>query len=146
MNYPSAPLVACVWLRSLGLPADDIGTDLPGEPSTWATNGYLQVPTAVGGSPAIHVAMRAPTVQVSAWTNRPDSQRAPWNRAEHLLGAVIDAAHDQAASIDLDMPAGFYPVRLHSVWCQSEPRRIPGDPAGYAHVNADFEMRWVVLR
>lgn len=146
MNHPSAPLVACTWLRSLDLDVDDIGTAIPGDPATWATNGYLQVPTAVGGTPAIHVQMRAPIVQVSAWTNRPNSQQAPWNRAEHLIGSVVTAAHDQQSPLDLDMPAGYYPVRLHAVWCQSEPRRIPGDPSGYAHVSSDFEMRWVVLR
>lgn len=146
MKHPGSPLVAITWLRTLGLPCDGIGDELPAEPAGWADLGFLHVPTVVGGSPGIHVPMRAPLVQVDAYANRPNSLRAPWNKAEDLAGALLAAVGDQRTPVDLTMPTGFWPVRLHSVWAQSEPRRIPSDPADYARVSADYEMRWVVLR
>jgi hypothetical protein len=139
-------MVAITWLRTLGLPCDGIGDDLPADPATWAALGFLHVPTVVGGSPGIHVPMRAPVVQVDAYTNQPRSVRVPWNKAEDLAGALLAAVQDQQAPVSLTMPAGFFPVRLHSVWAQSEPRRIPSDPADYGRVSTDYEFRWVVLR
>jgi hypothetical protein len=143
---PGSPLVLIRWLATLGLPCDGIGDHLPADPTTWATQGFLQVPMTVGGSPDVDVPMRAPVVQVDAYTNRPDSERAPWNRAEHLAASVLAAAQDQRTPVDLVMPASYYPARLHSVWANTEPRRIPGDPSGFARVTCDYQMRWVVLR
>jgi hypothetical protein len=142
---PGAPLVAITWMRTLDLPCDDIGDEVPADPTLWAEHGFLHVPTTVGGSPDVHLPWRQPVVQVDTYTNRPDSEHTPWNKAEHLAAAVLEAAQAQRSPVDLAMPDGFRPVRLHAVWAQSEPRRLPSDPAAYARVNVDYEMRWVVI-
>lgn len=141
MKYPSHELVATLWLDTLGLTADDIGSSLPGDPTLWATGGYVQA-TTVGGQPAIHVPMFAPLVQVDCWASAPDSRQAPWGKAGDLAGQVVAATYAFTKPVDLVMPSDYEAVRVHSVYPVTEPRRIPGDDAGYARVNVDVIMRW----
>lgn len=141
MKYPSNDLVAVLWLGTLGLDADDIGTSLPANPALWAARGYVQA-TTVGGSPAVHVPMRAPAVQLDAWCCRPDSEQAPWNRAASLAGAIVDATYSQTRPVDLDMPSDYKGVRVHSVYPLSEPRPVTGDEAGFARVQFDALFHW----
>lgn len=143
--YPSAPQIATLWLGSVELDADGIGTDLPDEPTTWAAHGFVQVPTAVGGTPDIDLPVRAPVVQLDCWTNRPNSPLAPWAKAEHLAGQVVAAALSQRGPVALELPDGFVSVRVDAVWAASEPRRVLGDPSRYAHVSLDLQMKWTLL-
>lgn len=146
MNYADSPDIALAWLNTLdGLPADDTGNVLPGDPTLWATQGFVQVPMVVGGSPDVHLPMREPIVEINAWTNRPGTEEPPWRRAGHLANWIIRRMHAQRTPLDLDLGGDYYPVRLHAVWAASEPRRITGDPSGYARVMFEAQMRWVVL-
>lgn len=145
MIHPGSTLVVCTWLATQALPCDGVGDTLPADPRTWSAQGWVHVPLVVGGSPQIHIPMRQPIVQIDTYTNRPESELAPWGRADHLAAAVLAAAHAMRAPVTLAMPGGYPPVRLHSIWALSEPRRIPSDPAAYARVSADYETRWTVL-
>lgn len=141
MRYPSNDLIAALWLRTLDLTADDIGTELPANPASWADGGYVQV-TAVGGSPNIHVPMRAPAVQIDCWTCRPNSEQAPWNKAGDLAGQIVHATYDMTRPVNLTMPSDYKGVRVHSVYPLGEPRPLPGDEAGFARVSFDMAVRW----
>lgn len=145
MHYASSVQVLVWWLHTLDLPVDGIGDTLPAEPDEWATNGYVQIPTTVGGSPNVDVPQRQPVMQVDCWANRPNSELAPWNRAESLASRIVEAAQAQRGPITLTVPAGFRPVQLKSVWPRTEPRRLPNDPSRFARVSLDLEMRWVLL-
>lgn len=141
MRYPSNDTIAELWLKTLGLTADDIGTELPADPATWANGGYVQA-TATGGSPAIHVPMHAPTVQIDCWACRLNSELAPWNKAGDLAGQIVDGAFAHKRPVDLMMPSDYKGVRVHSAYALTEPRPIPGDEAGFARVSFDIAVRW----
>ena len=143
--YPSSDLVTVAYLSMLGLPADGIDTDLPADPATWSTNGFAQV-TAVGGSPDIYVPVYQPAVQVDVWCTRVGSELPPWNQAGHLAGQLVAATYDtDNLNVSPTLPAGFRPVRVLSAFPLSEPRRVMGDPAGFARVTLDLALRWVIL-
>lgn len=145
MQYPGSQDVAIAWLGTLGLTIDGIGSDLPGDPTTWATHGFIQVPMVTGGSPQVHVPMREPMVQVDAWTNRPGGELPPWKLADHNANTIVAAMHRQDRPVEIDLGGDYFPVRLHSIWALSEPRRILGDPSRYGRTTLDAAMRWVVL-
>lgn len=140
MKIPGNDRVAVAWLETLGLTADDIGMEIP-PPAEWAINGFVQAST-IGGSPAVHVPMRNPVVQIDVWCCRLDSDQAPWGRAEDLDGQILEAAYAMTSPAEPPMPAGFRPVRVHSVFAVSEGRRIDSDEAGYARVSRDMEIFW----
>lgn len=140
MIQPQSEMVAALWLETLGLAADAIGTDLPADPISWATGGYVQVST-MGGSPHPYIPERAPTVQVDCWANRPNSELPPWNRAGDLAGQILNATYEPQL-VALVMPIGFRPARVQTVTVLTEPRRMPGDPSGFARVMLELIMHW----
>jgi hypothetical protein len=141
VKHPSSELVAQAWLETLGLTADSIGSSLPADPATWAAGGYVQV-TTISGAPAVHVEFRRPTVQIDCWCTRLDSEQVPWNRAGDLAGQIVDATYAMTGAVNVVLPAGYRPVRVHNVFPRSEPRRVSGDPAGYARVMVDLTFAW----
>lgn len=141
MKQPSTDLVAVAWLGSLSLTTDGVGTVLPADPNTWAANGWVQV-TTVGGSPAVHIPMREGVVQVDAWCCRPNSELAPWNRAGSLAGEIVDACYRQERPVNISLPAGFRPVRVHTVYALTEPRAIEGDDSRFARYQLDVQVNW----
>src|SRR6185312_17117804 len=45
-------LVACAWVRSMpGLVCDGVASQLPADETKWAKNGFIVIPTGVGGAP-----------------------------------------------------------------------------------------------
>lgn len=141
MKQPTSELVATAWLDTLGLTVDDVGIELPADPTLWAANGFVQV-TTVGGTPAIHVPMRQAAIQVDAWCCRPNSEQAPWNRAGSLAGEVVDGCYAQTRPVNITLPAGFREVRVHSTYPLSEPRPIVGDDSRFARYQFDMQMNW----
>ncbi len=142
-HLPSAELVAVAWLKTLdGVPSDGVATTLPGDPTVWAANGFVQVGT-VGGSPAVHTPLRTPVVQVDCWANNSNSAKSPWGKSSALAELVVAATYSIRPRL-LVMPEGFHNARLNTAWPLTEPRRIPGDEAGFARVNFDLALSWVV--
>lgn len=142
---PDGESIAIAWLQTLGLDVDGIGTDLPGSKALWSVRGFVQVPMVVGGTPQIHVPMREPSVEINAWACRLHSELPPWRRAGHIANTIVAAIYDQQRPVDLDLGDGYAPVRMHSIWALTEPRRMPGDPSNYARHVMEAAMRWVVL-
>ena len=143
--FPTAEMMAVAWLKTVdGIPSDKVATSLPGDNSTWAASGFIQVSVA-GGTPQSHVPLYAPVIQVDCWANNANSQKPPWGKAGHLAGAIQWATYSQGAQVGvLPMLDDFYDVRVTTVRCVSEPRRIPGDDAGFARVQLDLEFSWTL--
>ena len=139
--YPTHKLVAVGWLQSLGLAAE-VGLDLPADPTTWDDDGFVLVAGPVGGSPARHVPMRNPVVQIECWANRANSEFAPWNKAGSLAEELIEWSYRDIPQQRVPLPSGYRPVFLHSVYPLTEPNELPGDEAGFARVVCDFAFHW----
>jgi hypothetical protein len=142
--YPTPEQVAIAWLGTVpGVPVGKIATTLPGDTSTWSTDGFLTV-LSVGGSGPMYTGLRSPVVQVDAWANNPDSSKPPWGKAGSLIGAVIERTLTDTQPGELFIRAGFYPVRLMSVYPLGEPRRVPDDESSFARYQVDLTFRYAL--
>lgn len=160
LKLPNSELVARAWLALVPQFADvgtPIVTTLPQDVMTWTATGAVQVAGIVGGSPDAYVPRANPVVWLKCWactatqatpTSRVTvSNKPPWGAA-NLLAEQIRAAtyriDTEAAARGLAMPApGYYGASVHAAYLLSEPRRIPGDSAGYACYTLDLQLSWV---
>lgn len=141
---PTTELVAINWLKGVpGLPTDQINTTLPADASKW-TDGFVQVLT-VGGSPDIHIPARRPVVSVDFWFTPTASNKPRWEHANKLAEIARDACYEDDSARVVEISVGDYDdARVMSIYPLTEPRRINGDPAGYAHYQMDVQLHWVV--
>ena len=141
---PSNEMVTVAWLKaSVPYLGNRVATELPADNSTWSASGFTTVATT-GGTPNTEVPVNEPVMSIDNWGVSLNSGRPPWNLAAQPAEAIKAAAvaHGLIPKI-LVMPAGFNQVRVFSVTPRTEPRRIPGDGAGYAHYQQDLHLRWV---
>lgn len=143
---PDGALVADAWLRLVaGVPSSCIGPTLPSArktpPAPWVANGFVQH-TLVGGAPGTHVPLRQPVVQLDFWAVTLDDRTAPWGRASALAETVFDATFGEVVERTLVVPAGYDTPRLRTVLALQEPRKIPGDPSGFARFSFDAVFTW----
>jgi hypothetical protein len=145
-HHPNGELALVALIKTIpGVPPGKVATTLPGDTSTWGTAGFVQV-ASVGGSPLLGQPLRAPVLSVSAWCVTPNSQKSPWGQAQALAELVFEALQaDATYPVEPAMPAGYGAARVLSGWPISEPRKMPGSEAGYAHVQFDLSIRWVKL-
>lgn len=141
---PSNEMVAVAWLKqSVPYLGNRVATELPSDNSSWSASGFTTVATT-GGTPNVEVPVNEPVMSIDNWGVSLNSGRPPWNLAsvpaEEIKIAAVD--HGTIPKI-LTMPAGYNQVRVFSVVPRTEPRRVPGDGAGYAHYQQDLEFRWV---
>lgn len=144
-------LVAQAWVRSiprvaaLATPAP-VGMTVPADATSWASTGFLQVMTT-GGSPHPDFPYRQPVVTVFGWGVSLGGKKPPWDVAGRLVEYVLTACYDEhAVKRVLAVTAGgqTYPdAQIIEVNARSEPRPVPGDPAGYARYMLDVEIGWV---
>jgi hypothetical protein len=141
---PSNEMVTVAWLKA-AVPylGNRVATELPADNSSWSASGFTTVATT-GGTPNTEVPVNEPVMSIDSWGVSLNSGRPPWNLAAQPAEAIKAAAvaHGLIPKI-LTMPAGFNQVRVFSVTPRTEPRRIPGDGAGYAHYQQDLHLRWV---
>ena len=141
---PSNEMVTVAWLKA-AVPylGNRVATELPADNSSWSASGFTTVATT-GGTPNTEVPVNEPVMSIDSWGVALNSGRPPWNLAAQPAEAIKAAAvaHGLIPKI-LTMPAGFNQVRVFSVTPRTEPRRIPGDGAGYAHYQQDLHLRWV---
>lgn len=143
----NSELVAVTWLQGAdGIEAGQVATTLPSDTTAWETNGFIQVPMVVGGSPQLHYALREPVVQVDVWAVNPSSGRPPWGKAASLMELVVAATYDVARmQRTLTLPSGYPQARVMTAHFATEPRRIPSDNASYARFSADLVLHWIAL-
>lgn len=145
-HYPNIEMAATAWVKTI--PAIDptkVATTVPGDPTGWADTGFVQV-MAVGGSPAVHTPMRSPTVSVSAWAVSPGSQKTPWGKAQALAETVFNAFYDPHLFpfVAVFSPLDYLPAIVRTGYPLSEPRKIPGNDAGYGQVQFDAMFTWTI--
>ena len=139
---PTSDLVAVAWLKSIGtLPATGVATTLPGDPATWADEGFVQAQTITGVAEVDVPQWRRPLVQVDAWANAGTSNKPPWNKAARLVELVRAATEGPTGRV-VSLPGDYLDARVLSVYLETEPRRIEDDPAGYARFSLDLHVDW----
>lgn len=141
-------LVAAAWIRTIpGLVADGVATQLPSDETTWAANGFVVIPTNVGGTPHSSIPLRRPVCQVETWATVPGSDKLPWGVANQLMEQIRAGTYDRTTfGRLLTITAGsvtFPPARVLSAQMMTEPRRIWSDTGDYAGYQADLALQWV---
>jgi hypothetical protein len=141
-------LVACAWIRSIpGLVADGVSTQLPADETTWAANGFIVVPTTVGGSPHDTIPMHRSVVGVECWGTVPGSDRLPWGIPNQLALQIIAGTWDRTTfGRPLAISAGTvqYPqAHVLGATALMEPRRIWSDIGDFAGYQFDLQLHWI---
>jgi hypothetical protein len=151
-NPPNSELVAVAWLGSItGLSSSQVATKLPTDTSAWSDDGFVTVGGGdgagggvIGGAPHRYLALRAPVVSVHCWAVTPGSGRPPWGKAARLAELIVAGTYDETTMRRaLTLPAGYASARVNEAYALTEPRRIPGDDASYAHFQLDLQLHWV---
>lgn len=146
MLHPNSELVAVAWLKA-AVPylGNRVATALPADNTTWAASGFVTV-QGTGGVPNNYVGWRRPTISIDAWAAAQDSGKPPWNlasqQAEEIRAAILAHAH---VARPVALPAAYALARVGTVILRTEPRRLPGDVANYAHYQFDIELWWTEL-
>jgi hypothetical protein len=146
--HATTDLVAVAWLRTIpGLVADGVATQLPADETTWAANGFVVVPTQVGGTPHSTMPLRRPVVQVETWGTVPGSDKLPWGIPSQLSEQIRFGTYDRNTfNRPLAITAGgvTYPgARVLSAKMLTEPRRIWHDSGDYAGNMFNLALQWI---
>ncbi len=147
-NLPNTDLVALAWLASIpGFSSDMVATTLP-DPSAWSADGFVVVTGGVGGT-MLDVPAKAPVVQVDCYATAPGSNKPPWGTANRLAEHIRAETFQRDRAVrDLQISAGpvtYPPARVASARLVTEPRRMYGDPADWAHVQFDLQLLWTEI-
>lgn len=120
---------------------------LPADETSWQTNGFIVVPTTVGGNPESNMPVRRPVVQVECWGTVPGSDKLPWSIPGQLAEQVIAGTYDRTTFgrlLTIQNGKVTYPyARVKSATCMGEPRRIFSDIGDYAGYQLDIRFYWV---
>lgn len=141
-------LVAQAWIRSIeGLVADGVAGQLPSDETTWAVNGFVVVPTTVGGSPHSSIPVRRPVLQVECWGTVPGSAKLPWGIPNQLAEQIRFGTYDRTTfGRPLIIKSGTvtYPqAHVLSAQIMTEPRRVWSDAGDYAGFLFDLMLQFV---
>ena len=141
-------LVAQAWIRSIpGLVADGVAGQLPKDETSWAQNGFVVVPTTVGGTPHSTIPIRRPVCQVECWGTVPGSSRLPWEIPNQLAEQIRFGTYDRTSfgrPLNITVGKVAYPTAfVRSATCLTEPRRIWSDAGDYAGFMFDLALIWV---
>lgn len=146
--HATTDLVAVAWIRTIpGLVADGVATQLPADETTWAANGFVVVPTQVGGAPHATMPLHRPVVQVECWGTVPGSDKLPWGIPDQLAAQIFAGTQDRTTfGRPLTITAGgvTYPkARVLSAKMLTEPRRAWHDAGDYAGKTFSLALQWV---
>lgn len=141
-------LVACAWIRSVpGLVCDGVATQLPADETKWAQNGFIVVPTQVGGTPHATMPLRRPVCQIEAWGTVPGSDRLPWGIPAQLMEQIRAGTYDRTTfgrALTITAGSVTYPTAcVKSATMLTEPRRVWSDIGDFAGFTADLLLEWV---
>lgn len=141
-------LVFVEWIKTAAaVTADGVATQLPTNETLWSANGFIVVPTTVGGTPHDTIPVRRPVGQVECWGTVPGSDKLPWGIPNLLADQVRIATYDR---LNFGRPLAIvkgsvtYPVAVvKAAQIMSEPRRIWSDVGDYAGFTFDLMLHWV---
>ncbi|MCU1617791.1 MAG: hypothetical protein JWO98_5331 [Frankiales bacterium] len=136
-----AEKVAIAWTKKhvTGIDVTKVASVLPDKEPVFLQIRALLARTAVRDVNA----MRSSGLQVDAWAASASS-RPQWGDASQLIERFKSALdEDQAFGETLDLGPNFLPVRVQALYADQEPRRVEGDPSGYARFTMDVFMDWI---
>jgi len=141
-------LVACAWVRSIpGLVCDGVASQLPADETKWAKNGFIVIPTGVGGAPHANTPVRRPVCQVECWGTVPGSDKLPWGIPAQLAEQIRMGTYDRQSfgrALDIRSGSVTYPVaRVLSARMLNEPRRLWSDAGDYAGYQFDLVLHFI---
>jgi hypothetical protein len=146
--HASTDLVAVAWLRTLpGLVADGVANQLPADEKSWAANGFVVVPMAVGGTPHSTMPLRRPVLQVETWGTVPGSDKLPWGIPSQLCEQIRIGCLDRdsfSRLLQISANGVTYPnARVLSAKMLTEPKRIYHDVGDYAGNTFNLALQWI---
>ena len=146
--HATTDLVAVAWIRTVpGLSADGVATQLPSDEKKWAANGFVVVPTQVGGTPHENMPVRRPVCQVETWATNPGSDKIPWGIASQLMEQIRMGTLDRTSfgrPLQITANGLQYPgARVLAAKLMTEPGRIWSDAGDYGGYRADLLLHWV---
>lgn len=164
--YPSAEQVGIAWVKSLdSVTADVVATSMPSDPDAWSENGLIQIGIASGVGRMYSGTLRNSVLQVDCWATNPGSQKVPWGKAAELasqLWYACDEDEFQQTKLQIGSTPGlFFDAALYTAYPLSDMRRLVSgggldgesttkttrDPSmGYARIQFDLQMNWLVLK
>lgn len=141
----NSELVAQAWLAGVsGLSGQMVASTLPQDTSKWADSGFVTV-HVVGGTPGLYLPVRSPVVQVDCWAVSPSSNKPPWGKAANLAELIDVGCRAQNSERRVTLPGNFPEARVLAAYLVTEPRRMYGDAADYAHYMFDLALNWADL-
>lgn len=140
---PNTDLVVVAWLKLLAN-IGEVATVLPSAEVMRAQPHFVRVRSGIGDLSPVDGLVRRPVVQIECWA-APDegSQKVPWGRANDLAELIYATKNDRTYMdrvVQL-VPAEYGKARVHTV-NPLEPRRIEGDPSGWARFDVDATINW----
>lgn len=129
-----------------------VASSLPGKDlSKWATTrtqvgGFITY-DGIGGAPHMDLPVRLPGFTINSWatTNPAGASAPPWAVAFTNADRIFTAL--QARTVDasaFDVRTGYGHARILDATPFTEPTRVKADPSGFARVQFDLTLRWVV--
>lgn len=146
-KYANTDLVAVSFIKSLLNQTGGVGTELPGrtqgQPESWASTGFVQVTSGVGGSSDIYTPQKSPVVGVKCWAVAPGNRRVPWQMANNLAETIRNACYGAYRNpVAVALPTGYPSVLVQAAYLLTEPRRLPGDDSNYACYQFNLQLHW----
>jgi hypothetical protein len=158
LALPNGELVCQAWLaRYADIPAGFIAGTLPKDPKEPRSDAdyarmwtrFLTVRALPAG--AVHQELterRGSILQLDAWARElRGSGKQPRGVSANMLERVRVATFRDAQPYGkpLDMPvSGYLTARVLAAYLVSEPRRVEGDPSGFARMTCDLAVDWTV--
>lgn len=143
LRIPPARVVAVAYLKAL-LDTESVDAVLP----TTFADTFLTVLT-VGGIPAQESGLREAVVTVDCWAAGGTQARPRWAAAEEPMDRLEELTIANRAGI-LVQPfapsaASYRRARVFATTrLLTVPRRVEGDPSGYARITADLALDWTL--
>lgn len=140
--HVDSELVGVAWVKAALGWSGNVGTELPGDQSSWAELGFVQM-SVVGGSESPDLSFGAPVFAVDCWAVVPNSRRPPWNMASQLCTLIKKAAFDAHVSpLLVTPPGGYASAAVRSAVAQTVPIRMLDDPSSFARKRFHLQMWW----
>lgn len=138
-------LVTVAWLKlATPLGIGQVATQLPPADVVRSLPHFCRVRTGIGSLTPADGLVRRPVVQIECWS-APDegSQKVPWGPANDLAELVYSLRLDRdfMDRVVQLVPTDYGRARVHTV-NMLEPRRIEGDPSGWARFDVDATVNW----
>jgi len=141
--YATTELVTVAYLGVVLSAPSIVGLQLPGDQSSWAATGFVQVVAPHAGEPNQYEPIEAPVVAVRCWAVAPGGRRPPWNQAAQLAEKIRRLAFNEyTGAVTVMLPTGYEQAIVDTGSVLSHPARIGGDDSAFACYGLDVRLSW----